>query len=261
MNKKRNLSEELNMESCVDNTSNALDISVDRIKDMVNSKIASAAVERKSNTMKSKKKISLIAIAATLALGITVFAVSGNISNWYGSSSSIPEYKTLPTEQQCMEDIGYTPTLIDTFENGYSFKDGSIVNNNLTDESNNSVEKFKSVMFRYGKGGDKVFFSQDKYNSIIEPSGGVIATIDGIDVYYFNYTNKLVPPGYKFTDEDKKAEANGELVFSYGSSKVEINEVQSVSWTVDDMHYELMQIDGKLSANELADMAAEVIMK
>ena len=116
-------------------------------------------------------------------------------------------------------------------------------------------------MFRYGKGGDKVFFSQDKYNSIIEPSGGVIATIDGIDVYYFNYTNKLVPPGYKFTDEDKKAEANGELVFSYGSSKVEINEVQSVSWTVDDMHYELMQIDGKLSANELADMAAEVIMK
>ncbi len=81
------------------------------------------------------------------------------------------------------------------------------------------------------------------------------------DIEFRNYTNKLVPTGYKFTDEDKKAEANGELVFSYGSSKVERKEVQSVSWTVDDMHYELMQIDGKLSANELKDMAAEVIMK
>lgn len=261
MNKKRNLSKELNMKSCVDNTSNALDVSIDRIKDMFDSKIASAVVERKSNTMKSKKKIPLIAIAAALALGITVFAVTENISNWYSSSRSAPEYKALPTERQCMKDIGYTPTLIDTFENGYSFNDGSIVNNNLTDENNNSVEKFKSVMFRYEKDGDEVLFSQDKYNSIIEQSGEIVAAVDGIDVYYFNYTNKLVPPDYKLTDEDKKAEANGELVFSYGSSEVEINEVQSVSWTVDDMHYELMQSNGKLSANELADMAAEVITK
>ncbi len=63
------------------------------------------------------------------------------------------------------------------------------------------------------------------------------------------------------TDEDKKAEDSGELVFSYGSSEVEIIEVQSVSWTTDDMHYELMQIDGKLSTDELADMAAEIIQK
>lgn len=49
---------------------------------------------------------------------------------------------------------------------------------------------------------------------IIEPSGDVIVTIDGI-VYYPNYTNKLVPPDYKFTDEDKKAEANSKFVFHF----------------------------------------------
>lgn len=261
MKKERNLSKELNMKSCIDNNSNALDVSIDRIKDMVGSKISSADVERKSYVMKSKKKISLIALAATLAVGISVFAASGIISNWYSSSSSNPEYKSLPTEQQCIDDIGYAPVLIETFENGYSFDDGSIVNNNLTDENNKSVEKFKSVMFRYDKGGDTVFFSQDKYNSETETNGDVITSVDGIDVYYFKYTNKVVPPDYELTDADKKAEASGELVFSYGSSKVEIIDVQSVTWTIDDMHYLLMQMDGNLTSDELADMAREVIGK
>lgn len=258
MIKKRSLSKELNMK-CYADTSNALDISIDKIKDVVDGKITSADVERKSYTMKSKKKAGFIALAAALALGISVFAASGIISNWYSSSSSVPDYKSLPTKQQCIKDIGYALTLIETFENGYSFSDGSIVNNNLTDENNHSVEKFKSVMFRYEKDDDKVIFSQDRVNSEIETSGDVVATVEAVDVYYYSYTNKFVPGDYKMTEEDKKAEANGELVFSYGSSKVEIHEIQSVSWIVDNMHYELMQIDGKLSAGELVDMATEII--
>ena len=259
MNKKRNLSKELNMKNCVDNTSGALDLSVDRIKDIVDSKIASASVERKSITMKSKKKISLIAIAATLALGITAFAASGIVTTWFSSSSSIPKYKSLPSAEQVKSDIGYEPVLIDTFENGYSFKDGSVINNNLADENGNSVEKFKSVSFRYEKDGDRVIFSQDKFNSEMYTEGEVIATVSGTDIYYFSYTNKIVPPDYKMTDEDKKAEENGELVFSYGSSKVEISEVQSVNWINNGIQYQLLQIDGKLSGKELVDMAAEVI--
>ena len=77
MNKKRNLSKEINVNECVENTSNALDISIDRIKYMVNNQIFSASVERTAYTMKSKKKIALIAVAATLVMGITVFAASG----------------------------------------------------------------------------------------------------------------------------------------------------------------------------------------
>ena len=107
----------------------------------------------------------------------------------------------------------------------------------------------------------EVLFSQDKVNSQVETNGEVVANVDGVDVYYHSYTNKLVPPDYKMTDEDKKAEETGELVFSYGSSKVEIKEIQSVSWKKDDMNYQLLQIDGKLSADELVEMAKEVIGK
>ena len=261
MNKKRNLLDELNIKGYSDNSSGTLDISVERIKDMVNNRIDSASTERMLKPMKSKKKIALIAVAATLVMGITVFAASGIISQWFGSSSSIPDYKTLPTAEQVVKDIGYEAVIIDEFANGYKFDNGSVVDNVLTDDNGKAVEKFKSVTFRYLKDNDEVLFSQDKLNSQVETSGEVVSTVDDVDVYYYSYTNKLVPPDYKMTDEDKKAEETGELVFSYGSSKVEINEIQSVSWKKDDMSYQLLQIDGKLSADELVEMAKEVIGK
>lgn len=261
MNKKRDISKELNMQRCNDTKSSALDISVERIKDMVNNRIDSASTERMLRPMKSKKKIALIAVAATLVMGITVFAASGIISQWFSSSSSIPDYETLPTAEQVVKDIGYEAVTIDEFANGYKFDNGSIVDNALADETGNVTEKFKSVSFRYEKDGDEVIFSQDKFNSTVETDGDVITTIDDVDVYYYSYTNKLVPGDYKMTEEDKKAEESGELVFSYGLDEVRIDEVQSVSWKKDGMYYQLMQIDGKLSASELAEMAKEVIEK
>ncbi|MBQ7974597.1 MAG: hypothetical protein IJ300_02790, partial [Clostridia bacterium] len=226
-----------------------------------NSKIVSASVERKVHTMKSRKKVALIAVAATLVMAITVYAASGIISTWFSSSSSIPDYKTLPSAEQVAKDIGYEAVTIDEFANGYKFYSGSIKNNALADENGNVAEKFKSVTFRYEKDGDEVIFSQDKFNSTVEQNGKVITTVDGIDVYYYSYTNKLVPGNYKMTVEDRKAEESGELVFSYGMDEVEIVEVQAMSWEKDSTRYQLMQIDGKLSADELAEMAKEIIEK
>ena len=261
MNRKNDLFEELNIDKEQNDFCSPLDIDIRAVKQNVNAKLDSAYTERKSYTMKSKKKISLIAIAATLVLGITVFAASGIISTWFSSSSSTPDYKSLPTAEQVTKDIGYEPVLIDSFENGYAFKDGNIVKNNLKDENGNSVEKFKSVSFDYKKDGDTVIFAQDKVKSKIDISGDVVKNVKGTDIYYYDYTNKLVPPDYKLTDDDKKAKENGELIFSYGSSKVEIKEVQSVTWVKDEMQYQLLQIDGKLTSDELVKMAEEILNK
>lgn len=261
MNRKNDLFEELNIDKEQNDFCSPLDIDIRAVKQNVNAKLDSAYTERKSYTMKSKKKISLIAIAATLVLGITVFAASGIVSTWFSSSSSTPDYKSLPTAEQVAGDIGYEPVLIESFENGYTFKDGNIVKNNLKDENGNSVEKFKSVSFDYKKDGDTVIFAQDKVKSKIDISGDVVKNVKGTDIYYYDYTNKLVPPDYKLTDDDKKAKENGELIFSYGSSKVEIKEVQSVTWVKDEMQYQLLQIDGKLTSDELVKMAEEILNK
>lgn len=261
MNRKNDLFEELNIDKEQNDFCSPLDIDIRAVKQNVNAKLDSAYTERKSYTMKSKKKISLVAIAATLVLGITVFAASGIVSTWFSSSSSTPDYKSLPTAEQVAGDIGYEPVLIESFENGYTFKDGSIVKNNLKDENGNSVEKFKSVSFDYEKDGDTVIFAQDKVKSKIDISGDVVKNVKGTDIYYYDYTNKLVPPNYKLTDDDKKVKENGELIFSYGSSKVEIKEVQSVTWVKDEMQYQLLQIDGKLTSDELVKMAEEILNK
>ena len=156
-------------------------------------------------------------------------------------------------------DIGYTPILIDSFANGYTFKDGNIINNNLKDENDNSIEKFKSVSFDYEKDGDTVIFSQDKYNSQVELQGSVAKTVGDTDIYYYSYTNKFVPADYTLTDADKRAEANGDLVFSYGAAEVKISEVQSATFVKDGTQYQLLQIDGKLSGDELVKMAEELV--
>ena len=203
----------------------------------------------KQTTMRLKKKILPLLIAATLTIGVTAVAATGKISMWTGSSASRADYTSLPTSEQVTKDIGYKPVLIDTFEN--SFKD----------DNANVIEKFKSVSFDYQKNGDVVSFEQQKFNSKLTPSGDIIATVNGTNLYYVHYINKVVSDDYELTEQDKKDQASGKVVFSYddSASQIDVSQVQSVNWNKDDIQYDLLQIDGKLSAGELADMAKEVI--
>ena len=216
----------------------------------------------KQTTMRLKKKILPLLIAATLTIGVTAVAATGKISMWTGSSASRADYTSLPTLEQVTKDIGYRPVLIDTFENGYCFKKGNnIIKNSFKDDNANVIEKFKSVSFDYQKNGDVVSFEQQKFNSKLIPSGDIIATVNGTNLYYVHYINKVVSDDYELTEQDKKDQASGKLVFSYddSASQIDVSQVQSVNWNKDDIQYDLLQIDGKLSAGELADMAKEVI--
>lgn len=117
------------------------------------------------------------------------------------------------------------------------------------------------MSFDYQKNGDVVSFEQQKFNSKLTPAGDIIATINGTNLYYVHYINKVVSDDYELTEQDKKDQASGKVVFSYddGASQIEVSQVQSVNWNKDGIQYDLLQIDGKLSAGELADMAREVI--
>ena len=118
MKQKNDLFEELNINPKNRDVCSPFAVDIQAIKRNVN---------RKTVIMKSKKKTACIALAATLALSVTAFAANGLVSNWFSSSSSFADYKTLPTAQQVKKDIGYTPILIDSFANGYAFQDGNII--------------------------------------------------------------------------------------------------------------------------------------
>lgn len=211
-------------------------------------------------SMFSKKKVIVIAAAVTAALGLSAFAYSGFITSWSSSSSSIPEYTTLPTAEQCEKDIGYAPKMVEQFDNGYTFQDATIVSNKLKNEDDATVESFDSLHMTYVKDGDTVYLSPDRYTSEWDEGdkGAPYASENGIDFYYTSYTNRIVPPDYEMTEEDKQAEANGDIVFSYGSDEVETMQVQHLSWEQDGVHYDLFQMDGKLSADDLLNMARQL---
>lgn len=221
---------------------------------------------KKENGYMSKRKLIIAAAAALTVICAAAYAAGGMAVSWFSSSSSKPDYRTLPTAERCEKDVGFVPILVNSFENGYTFRDGSIVDNNLKDEDGSSVEKFKSFDFRYEKDGDVVYFNQEKYDSDLdtdedEETVNIFIGDDGIRFETKSYKNKVVPADYQLTEEDKRAEANGELVFSYGGDEVKVQTVNTVSWEEDGIHYSLMQMGGRLSEDELRGMADEVAAK
>lgn len=210
----------------------------------------------KNKKRSTKKLVSLLAAAAALVCLTTAFA-AGGLSGWYSSPTA--EFDNVYDSAPIAEKLGFAPVLIDRFENGYSYASGKAVDNTVTGDDGSVMEEFKSAFFIYEKGRDEVWFSQDRSAGINVEKGELTATVDGVDIYFYSYNNKIVPEDYEMTEEDIAAEKTGELIFSWGSDQVKETVVQCVEWRVDDIAYMLMQIDGALSADELTAMAKEAI--
>ncbi len=215
---------------------------------------------RKGNDrMMTKKKIGWLVAAAVMVLGITAFATSGVISTLISSSHEKPDYTALPSTETCIKDAGFAPILLEAFSNGYTFDNGNVIQNTAQDDQGNRVESFRSFLFRYTKADDEVLFSQKNMNPTLALDGDIIATENGIPLYYTQYTARSVPADYEKTQEELQAEERGELVFSYGTDTAKTEVVQGISWSSGNMYFGLTQIDGPLSADELVQMARELI--
>lgn len=215
--------------------------------------------EENMNRKAFLKRGLVLSFAAALAIGVTVYAASGVITQITSSSRSEAEYKTLPAEQQLIEDVGYAPELPEAFENGYTFDEASLVHNDQQDEAGNSVDKFDSITARYARGDGEMLLSAAKPGVPFENEGAPTENYQGIDLYYNAHTYKFVPPDYELTEEDKAAQERGDTVFSYGTDTVEVRWIQSVSFDKDDIHYNLSVTDDTLSQQDILAMAKEII--
>ena len=195
------------------------------------------------NKKTHRKTKFLVAVAAVCLLSVTALA-AGFVPGW--SSHSTGEVET--------------PPALTDFENGYAYETGYNIANEITEEDG-SVDAFESVSYIYERNGEEVWFSQDKPSEPIAPMGVFLENAEGIDLYYYCYTHVVVPADYELTEADKAAKAAGEIVISYGSDRVTRMEVQTLQWSENGVLSCLMQMDGSLSPEELADMAREIIGK
>ena len=237
---------------------NQIEIS-EKTRDRILEKSKPANYRKGDSFMKSKKKVAIIAVAATFILGATAFAVSNKITLTYSIASGTPEYTELPKEQQLIEDLGYAGDMVKEFSNGYTFDEGNVVKN--VTESDGTVEEFKSLSAWYTKGENKVILSIDKHSSDKQDKGSELVAQNGdVNIYEHSFINKIVPPGYVKSEEDLAAEERGDMFFAEdGEDHIEETKITSVSWTKDDIRYSLMQMNGELSTDEFIAMANELI--
>ncbi|BAH05401.1 hypothetical protein [Clostridium kluyveri] len=245
------------------NWNNAFPDTPESFKNKVSATLNSLPDQKENDEMENrkisiKKKI-IIALVAAMVVGTTAFA-TGKIFSITSHGSNIPTYTTMPTVEQVKDDFKFAPKLVKEFDNGYTFTSGYTVNNEGNDEKGNSVAKTKSLDFTYTKGKDKLNLSME--NGMLgerSKKETVIATSNGIDLYYHSYANKLVPADYKLTGQDKQDESSGKYVFSYGSDKVEISQIQCLNWMQNGINYSFLTIDSNISKDELVKMAQQII--
>ena len=214
------------------------------------------------NRRKTFKRGLAICAAAVLLIGTTAFAAGKLVPMIYSSSSSIPDYYSIPTEQELDKKLGYSANIIENFNNGFEFTGGNIVDNKSKDENGDITEEFKSFSAKYKNGDKRITLSIDKSDNFEVGEGTHTILADkyqNIDIYYTNYINKIVPPDYKLTEQDKIDEENGSLVFSYGSDDIETQELQSVSWVQEGITYNIMGFETGMSQEDFVNMAKEII--
>lgn len=208
-----------------------------------------------------KKRMAAAVIAATVVVGGSAFAFGGTaISQIIARCSASADYTSLPSAQQCQRDAGFTPALLQSFDNGFVFKDGVIVHNQEQNEDGQTVNKYASLEFDYQKGDETVSLMQNSGASQEEETGSCAAQKDGVSYYETTKTEKYVSDSYQMTEQDRKEEASGQVEFNVGQSDngVETEQYHGINWTVGGVHYTLYQMNGSLTSAQMLEMAQQI---
>lgn len=210
----------------------------------------------------SKKMVFALCILFCMTAG-TSFA-AGRIAGWSGHN--------LPwTETQCFADVKkdllpqleFEPNIVEAFANGYTFDRGGLGVNQAMDENHVSVGKiYTDLQLRYTRPGTAGRLNLYVSNAPEERDNTDYKAerqIGDMTMYYSQDVYRFVPPDYQMTEEDIALEESGAVTFSYGSIEVEENVFSGVVWRQDGVRYHLFGFDLPLSADELFDMAMEVV--
>lgn len=210
---------------------------------------------------RNKKKMAAVLVAAAMAVGGSAFAFGGTaISQIIATCSASADYTSLPSAQQCQRDAGFTPALLQSFDNGFAFKDGVIVHNQEQNEDGQTVNKYVSLEFDYQKGDETVSLMQDSGAAQEKETGRCAAQKDGVSYYETTKTEKYVSDSYQMTEQDRKDEASGQVEFNVGQSDNGVETVQyhGINWTAGGVHYNLYQMNGSLTTVQMLEMAQQI---
>ena len=209
--------------------------------------------------MFTKKKAVFIAAAAVLVIGTAGFASKLYTVTYSGHSTSYPQYTYIPSDAELNKSVGFVPEVLDEL-GGFEYKSATVVHSMRNDEADGSSIAFEEISLKYQNGDREIIvFAEEDFGFDDHSNLDVTDNIGNVDIRYSSYISKDVPPDYELTEEDKRREQNGEIAIAYGASEVRERFVQQVFFTVGDVCYDILDNYGKVTKDELVEMAAQII--
>lgn len=229
---------------------------------------------KESSRMRNKKQFSrrvavVVGLVACLSAG-TALASSGVISGWVSSNTlSTPQYETVAEVEAAAEDFGFTPYLVDTFDNGFQFDQAELLKNDAVDADGNTIGTVKELSVNYTDAdGQHVQLNTEKMPASLQVDDQTVyegsRSYQDITLRYNIDAYKVVSEEYVPSAEEQELVANGQLYISVDSNnghKPQNYDVLSVSWNLDGVDYSIWTTsdDADLTEADLYAMAEEII--
>lgn len=217
--------------------------------------------ERSTSMKWNFKKVAVAALGVCLLTGGVCYA--GSKVAYYASVGNTDDYQaSFSALSSLEEEAGINVSVVETFANGYTFDSAATNNTSAYSEEDQELFEFQEIVIRYKNGdlpGISVYAEDAVYLGDEETIPDMVRECDGIEIRYVSYVNKFVPADYELTDEDKANMENPNFNLAYGASEVEIKQGMFVNWEKDGVHYNMLGFDLPLSAEEMLDMAEEMI--
>lgn len=239
---------------------------LDAMADVHDGYILEAGKEMVQKPMQKKKKgLWKVLLAAALIPLLTVTAFAADVLNIRSLCSGTQHYSSSDFRKldRAMDVAGLRLEPVERFSNGYVFEKVTVQDTKGLDEHDREVLKYREINLDYRNGdGHRLHLSAEPVLEEISASdrpADQSRGIGGITVEYRLDHYKCVPADYKLTPEDEAWQQIPGNYISYGTDRVEENDVSSVSWEKDGVLYLLMDLDTKETPETLYAMAKEWI--
>ncbi len=221
---------------------------------------------RKEGMMKKRlgvKKTAILVAACIMVFGVTATATgiaTGVVSHNKPDTRTGNFGDLEKLEQQAGLDI----TAVESFSNGYEFDYMEIEESTTQDDSFNNLLSYKGISMQYIKENEPYVAIYMDPKDMVSFDGSEDAMdsriVGDVNVYYSCDEYLFVPVGETLTDDEKERDANDPHFFiSDGSDERETRMSSTVSFVMGDVYYCILSFDTSMSADEMMDMAEEII--
>lgn len=208
----------------------------------------------------SKRKLVVVATAACMLCGTTVFA-AGKIASYRSWSNPKNEIGSYSEAVKKSDELGSALTIPQKFSNGYTFDSANTMGVEGLDDVGNVMVNGTDFSAKYVKSDmpEISMFINQAYQSEDE-SYAIDSKMIGDTTVYFNQAiYKFVPADYKLTEEDKQNMNDSHFEMSYGSEQVEVKNYNGISFEKDGKNYSMFAWNCEMTADEWYEMAEELL--